>query len=318
MYHQKTLKSKVELEGKEPFGGQLVYIGMAPAPENTGIVFRSENREVKACLQNARATMCTTAIRNKELCVLNAEHLLATINWGYGISNAYINISTTYSKSRKLFKNLGLARNTEVIPYFYPGLQKVICKAIESVGIKVQEAEEKTNKLEKRIETKNLLFEPIKGNNLEFHVITNYPGIGEQTRDMIVNTENYKQIADARSYAKHVSPEKVKIRGLGKNIPRFLAKFLDLDTTGSTLAKYLCYPWLGFSHGFSRDANFFPPATKGKWEYMERMPAEIGAHSIIDGLGKLALTEKRLIGARITCRFAGHKDYMRLLKKYFR
>jgi len=315
--YQRTLKSAIELSGKEPLGGNYVKIKVSPAPTNVGIWFMAEDKRVKACLANAKASHCSTKIKNNEMSVLNSEHLLATLK-AYGISNAIISIKTDYSRSRRVFRSLGIERNTFIIPYFAPELEKRVCEKIESVGLAEQNTKRQTYRLDRKIETPEkipkLTFEPIEGENLIFKVITDYPVIGEQEVSITITPESYKTIANARSYNKHFRGEKVFKRGPGKTIPRFLASFLPVDTCGNVLAKYLCYPWFGLDHGFSRETNFLAPSTKEEWLKQERMPAEIACHSVIDGLGAVSLLEYNLIGTKITCHFGAHRDYIRLLQ----
>ncbi len=318
MPNQYTLKKPIkftEIRPLEPFGGNLVGIEAEPAPANTGLIFRSGDREVRACLENTRATMCTTAIQNKQLKVLNSEHFLATL-CAYDIANAFINIKTHNSKSRKFFKKLGFAENTVVIPYFGNDLQKNVCDAIESVGVLNQEVKRPTIRLEKEIISSNeqLKLTPINGKDLIFNITTNYSVIGEQKLETIITPKTYRRNADARSYNKHMRSEKVKTRGLGKQIPRLLAKAFSEKMT-SAIAKYFCYPYLGLNHGFSRDNSFIAPNTVEGWLDQQRMPKEICWHSIIDGLGKIALLPGKLIGVKIESKYASHKTYLKTLKE---
>ena len=318
MPNQYTINKPIKLQGIEPFGGNFVDIEIAPAPINTGLIFTSEGKQVKACLENTRATMCTTAIQNKELKVLNSEHLLATLNPVYNISNAFINIKTHDSKSREFFKKLHLAENTVVIPYFGTDLQKNVCEAIESVGALNQGVKRPIIRLEEEIISSNeqLKLTPIKGKDLVFNVITNYPVIGQQELETIITPNTYKPNADARSYNKHIRSEKVKTRGIGKQIPRFLAKVFN-EKSSSVIAKYGCYPWLGLNHGFSRDNSFIAPDIVKGWLTQQRMPKEICWHSIIDGLGKVALLPGKLVGVKIESKYASHKTYLKTLKEHF-
>ncbi len=318
MLNQYTLNDSIEFtEKKEPFGGNLVDIEVEPAPINTDIIFRSKGREVKACLENTRATMCTTAIQNKQLKVLNSEHILAALEV-YDISNAFINITTHDSKSRKLFKKLHFAKNTVVVPYFGTDLQRNVCDAIESVGVLNQEVKRPTIRLKKEIisSNKQLKLIPIEGDDLVFKVTTNYPVIGKQALETIITSKTYKRNANARSYNKHMRSEKVKTRGIGKIFPRLLAKVFS-DEKGTKIAKYLCYPWLGLNHGFSRDNSFIAPNTIEGWLKQQRMPKEICWHSIIDGLGKVALLSGKLVGVKIECEYADHKTYLKTFKRHF-
>lgn len=318
MPNQYTIKESIQFTEIEPLGGNKVDIEIEPAPKNTGIIFRSEDKEVQACLKNARATMCTTAIENKQLKVLNSEHILATL-CVYDISNAFINIKTHNSKSREFFRKMHIARNTVVIPYFGIDLQKNVCTKIESVGTLDQKIDRPTIKLKKEIISINsqLKVTPfIEGHALIFNVTTNYPIIGEQTLETMITPENYKQNANARHYNKHMRGEKVKIRGPGKQIPRLLTKVFNEEKC-TKIARYMCYPWLGLNHGFSREVSFIAPNTAEEWLEQERMPKEICWHSIVDGLGKIALLPGKLINTRIECKYANHKTYLQTFKENF-
>jgi len=327
MHTQKTISKPIPLAGIGPFGGNPVDITFVPAKPDTGIIFTVNEggveRQVKATLQNTYGGMCTTKIKNKGLTVLNAEHILATKEV-FDISNLEIQIKTHCSISREIFKYFDLFRlhkNTVVIPYFQPNLQTTVCEAIESTGIIDQGIERPTQRLKETIQSSEsdpkLIFTPNNTDNLIFKVFTDYPVIGKQEIEIIITPETYKQIANARSYNKHLGGENTIRRGPEKWATRGLGKIITSDNARSFLARGLCYPWFGFNHGFTRDTNFFPTKTKKQWLEQERMYSEIAAHSIIDALGRICLLEEKLVGVTITCKYAGHKDYLKFLKANF-
>lgn len=95
MIKQRTLKNMVWGTGIGLHTGKKVYIGLRPAPVNTGIVFHrtdlGEGALVKACPENVVDTRLSTNLGKDGVRVATVEHLMSALA-GMGIDNAYIDL----------------------------------------------------------------------------------------------------------------------------------------------------------------------------------------------------------------------------------
>ncbi|MEW6611295.1 MAG: UDP-3-O-acyl-N-acetylglucosamine deacetylase [Pseudomonadota bacterium] len=95
MVRQRTLKNMVWGTGIGLHSGKKVYIGLRPAPANTGIVFHrtdlGEGALVKACPENVVDTQLSTNLGKDGVRVATVEHLMSALA-GMGIDNAYIDL----------------------------------------------------------------------------------------------------------------------------------------------------------------------------------------------------------------------------------
>lgn len=90
---QRTLKKEYTFSGKGLHTGLKVTMVVAPAPENTGIVFvrtdLGDDARVEAVVDNVTHTQRGTTLENGEAKVSTIEHILSTFV-GLGIDNAYV------------------------------------------------------------------------------------------------------------------------------------------------------------------------------------------------------------------------------------
>ena len=295
MQYQQTVKGLINLVGREAYGGCEVKVCINPAEPNTGIVFKLPKGIIPAKLEYINPTKFSTILENHEVRLLGPEHILATL-YSYGIDNAEIKINRIPSKSLSFLRRLNLATDIEAVPYF-PGLEKTVCDKIEEVGIEVQNKPRKILRLEEKIYTEKLKFEPINNDELRIKAITDYKEIGVQEREISLSPTNYKQISTARAYC--------------KVFPDWLPEEFCRRVIGTII-----FPRFGFYSGISSNNVFRRARSAEKWKARERMDSEIACHTIIDKLGVIALLDGRLSGVYITCEFSGHKNDLAILKKY--
>ncbi len=91
MIRQRTLRNAIKATGVGLHTGDKVYLTLAPAPVNTGIVFRRVDLdpvvEIPARAENVGDTTLSTSLMANDERVSTVEHLLAAMA-GLGIDNA--------------------------------------------------------------------------------------------------------------------------------------------------------------------------------------------------------------------------------------
>jgi UDP-3-O-[3-hydroxymyristoyl] N-acetylglucosamine deacetylase len=98
MIRQRTLRNAIRATGVGLHTGEKVYLTLAPAPVDTGIVFRRVDLdpvvEIRAEARNVGDTTLSTTLVNGEHRVSTVEHLLSAMA-GLGIDNAYVDVSAS-------------------------------------------------------------------------------------------------------------------------------------------------------------------------------------------------------------------------------
>ncbi|MGB5620961.1 MAG: UDP-3-O-acyl-N-acetylglucosamine deacetylase [Gammaproteobacteria bacterium] len=98
MVKQRTLKNPVRATGVGLHTGEKVFLTLAPAPANTGIVFRRTDldpvAEIRAEADKVGDTMLGTTLIRDGVRVATVEHLLSALA-GLGVDNAYVELSAS-------------------------------------------------------------------------------------------------------------------------------------------------------------------------------------------------------------------------------
>ncbi|HID94264.1 MAG TPA: UDP-3-O-[3-hydroxymyristoyl] N-acetylglucosamine deacetylase [bacterium (Candidatus Stahlbacteria)] len=182
---QKTIKNEIVIRGIGVHTGEESSLIMKPASPNTGIIFRKDSTTIPALIEFATPVEFGTALRCSNTKVRGYEHLLSCL-YGLGIDNLICEIDGKEAP----------ALDGSALPFI---------KAIEEVGICVQN----TEKLVKRIEspiylTHNDTFimalpdEDFRVSYLLDYGVK-YPGI--QYINLKIDPESYKkEIGGARTY----------------------------------------------------------------------------------------------------------------------
>lgn len=92
---QKTLKDNFYVEGIGVHGGQKCSIAVNPAPENTGIIFisnESGNKIIPNYKNVGCTAMCTQVANDQGDTIKTIEHLMAAF-YGTGVTNAVVEVS---------------------------------------------------------------------------------------------------------------------------------------------------------------------------------------------------------------------------------
>ncbi len=98
MVKQRTLRDPIRATGVGLHTGEKVFLTLAPAPANTGIVFRRTDldpiAEIRAESDNVGDTMLGTTLIEDGVRVATVEHLLSALA-GLGVDNAYVELSAS-------------------------------------------------------------------------------------------------------------------------------------------------------------------------------------------------------------------------------
>lgn len=289
---QQTLVKRVNYIGREFYGGNDVEVGIEPADENEGILFDTKRGVVKSRLENAEQSRSSILLKNGSARVIHVEHLLATL-FAYGIDNAIVRLRRIPTRSFRFLERFGIATDIEVVPVSQDR-ELTLCNLIDSCGLQEQLGERRMLNIDGPICTEKLQFEPI-DEGLVIKATTNYSAIGEQHAQFEITPKNYKDgLSQSRAYAKHIPA----------GAPFWLA----------SLGAALAYPSFGIGHGFTHSTVFLPVGTEGEWRAQEIYPAEIARHSIVDRLGAIALMDGRLDRVKVTVKYSGHANDIRVLR----
>ena len=134
--NQKTLKSKIKLEGVGLHTGKPVSMTIKPAEPNSGIIFKrvdiSDNNLIFPNVYNVSNTsFCTTISNESGISVSTIEHLMGAF-YGVGVDNALIEV------------------NNQELPIL-DGSAKIFVEKILNVGLKVSNVPIKIIKIEKEV-----------------------------------------------------------------------------------------------------------------------------------------------------------------------
>ncbi len=94
--YQRTLRKRLSFEGIGLHTGYPVHLELAPAPENTGIVFRRtdlKDFEIEATRAHVAKVSYATTLMKKGVMISTVEHLLSTL-YGLGIDNLFIDLDS--------------------------------------------------------------------------------------------------------------------------------------------------------------------------------------------------------------------------------
>src|SRR5579859_4348870 len=82
MLHQQTIQHPVEIEGIGLHTAVRSRVRLAPAPADTGIIFRRtdlENFEIQAHVSNVARVSYATSLMRESVLISTTEHLLAAL-----------------------------------------------------------------------------------------------------------------------------------------------------------------------------------------------------------------------------------------------
>ncbi len=204
MTYQHTIARKAGISGIGLHTGVAVSLNLAPAPANTGIVFRRTDLEgfrVEARVRHVAHVSYATSLMKKGVLISTTEHLLSALA-ASGIDNVFIDLD-----------------NLEVP--IVDGSALPFLQLITEAGLRRQRAKRSYVKVLRPIEviegTKRIAVYPFATLSINYRIVFNHPAIGDQAFEFSPATGNYeKEIAPARTFGFLEEVEMLKKSGLIK------------------------------------------------------------------------------------------------------
>ncbi|MEM1404427.1 MAG: UDP-3-O-acyl-N-acetylglucosamine deacetylase [Pseudomonadota bacterium] len=208
MIRQRTLRNAIRATGVGLHTGEKVYLTLAPAPVDTGIVFRRVDLdpvvEVPASASNVGdTTLSTTLVSDDGHRVSTVEHLLSAMA-GLGIDNAFVDVSA--SEVPIMDGSAG--------PFVF---------LIQSAGIEEQNAAKKFIRIKRPITVeegdKVASFLPFDGFKVSFTIDFDHPVFRDRTAHAEIDfssTSFVKEISRARTFGFMHEIEYLRSKGLAR------------------------------------------------------------------------------------------------------
>lgn len=192
---QKTIKHPFSIVGIGIHSGKPSQIKVNPAPENFGLIFVKEGKEIRASIENVVDTRLGTSLKG----IKTVEHFLAAAK-GLGIDNLLVEV-----KGEEIPILDGSA-----LPFAQKFLEAQIVEQDEVKSfLKVSE------KIEVTGEDKKIVLSP--ADNFEIEFVVDYPVIGKQEKTFREDPEIFlKEIAPARTFGFVEDLEKLKAEGFAR------------------------------------------------------------------------------------------------------
>ncbi len=274
---QKTVDSEVTIEGIGLHSGLTSRMTFAPAPINTGLVFRVPGKgeaagviEIKAVVENVsteKDLIRATTLTCGDVCIHTVEHVLAALS-GCGISNCYIDLEGEEPPVPACGSSLSYVEMIDKAGIRDQGLPGLYYKVNRPVKLKHGQVE--------------LVVEPDEKFRITFEVNYDDPLIGLQVLSLEINPKNFREeIASSRTFAMMADVAKLQEMGLGKG-------------------------------GSAENALIFDNGTIAGGQTL-RFPDECVRHKILDLIGDLALLGMPLQG-HVKARFSGHATNVALTR----
>lgn len=203
MFLQKTIRSRVQVQGVGVHSGKPCTLHFCPAPVNTGVHFvRSDlagKPSLKVHAHSVTATGNATTLSNEHFGVSTVEHCLSAL-------------------SALRIDNLIIELDGPEIP-IVDGSSAPFLAAIKSVGFVEQDQPRKycyvTQPVYYSDGEKQAYIVPYHGLRLTLTIDFSHPAIGRQKFDLDINDKNFTtEIAGARTFGFLKDVEALKARGL--------------------------------------------------------------------------------------------------------
>jgi UDP-3-O-[3-hydroxymyristoyl] N-acetylglucosamine deacetylase len=207
MIRQRTLRNAIKATGIGLHTGEKVYLTLAPAPIDNGIVFRRTDLdpvvEIPATASNVGDTTLSTTLVSEGQRVSTVEHLLSAMA-GLGIDNAFVDVSA--SEVPIMDGSAG--------PFVF---------LIQSAGIEEQPAAKKFIRIRKPVTVedgdKKASFLPFEGFKVSFSIDFDHPVFRDRTAHAEIDfssTSFVKEISRARTFGFMHEIEYLRSQGLAR------------------------------------------------------------------------------------------------------
>ncbi|MEH6585376.1 MAG: UDP-3-O-acyl-N-acetylglucosamine deacetylase [Halioglobus sp.] len=207
MIRQRTLRNSIKATGVGLHTGEKVYLTLAPAPVDTGIVFRRVDLdpvvEIPGRADNVADTTLSTGLLANGERVSTVEHLMAAMA-GLGIDNAYVDVSAPE------------------VPIM-DGSAGPFVFLIQSAGIEEQNAAKKFIRIKRKVTVEDgdkvASFLPFDGFKVAFTIDFDHPVFRDRTAhaDVDFSTTSFvKEISRARTFGFMHEIEYLRSKGLAR------------------------------------------------------------------------------------------------------
>ena len=202
MESQHTLAAPIEFSGLGLHTGESVQVRVAPAPPETGLVFRRvdlDGFEIEAVVQNVARVAYATTLMKQGVLISTVEHLLSSL-YIFGVDNAVIEID-----------------NLEVPILDGSALEFV--EKIAGTGLEQQSARRRYLRVEKPLEVRDrdrtIAVYPADRFQISYSIDFDHPMIGRQKFDFEASPEVFsREVAPARTFGFYREVEQLKEKGL--------------------------------------------------------------------------------------------------------
>jgi UDP-3-O-[3-hydroxymyristoyl] N-acetylglucosamine deacetylase len=204
---QKTINSKIQLQGVGLHNGIKVNLSLIPAEANSGIVFKrtdikNEKNIIEANYKNVNSPILCTKIKNlHSVSVSTIEHLMGAF-YGEGIDNILVEV------------------DAPEVPIM-DGSAFDFVEAIKLVGTKTQNYQKKFIKVIKKVEVKDgpkyISIEPLSNELIiDFEIVYKNPLIRTRRKEFNFNKDDLTSIYNSRTFCLYEDIDKIKNQGLAK------------------------------------------------------------------------------------------------------
>lgn len=207
MIRQRTLRNAIKATGVGLHTGEKVYLTLAPAPVDSGIIFRRVDLnpvvEIHAKASNVGDTTLSTTLVHDGHRVSTVEHLLSAMA-GLGIDNAYVDVSA--SEVPIMDGSAG--------PFVF---------LIQSAGIEEQSAAKKFIRIKRPVTVQDgdkvASFLPFDGFKVSFTIDFDHPVFRDRTAHAEIDfssTSFVREISRARTFGFMHEIEYLRSKGLAR------------------------------------------------------------------------------------------------------
>ena len=207
MIRQRTLRNAIRATGVGLHTGEKVYLTLAPAPVDTGVVFRRVDLDpvvsISASAANVGETTLSTTLVKGAHRISTVEHLLSAMA-GLGIDNAYVDVSAAE------------------VPIM-DGSAGPFVFLIQSAGIEEQPAPKKFIRIKRPVTLeegdKSVSFLPFDGFKVSFTIDFDHPVFRDRVMHAEIDfssTSFVKEISRARTFGFMHEIEHLRSQGLAR------------------------------------------------------------------------------------------------------
>jgi len=203
LFLQKTIARPVSVAGIGIHSGRTVQLKLAPAPADTGIVFRrtdSGGVEIPALASEVSSVELATTLGRDDVTISTVEHLLAAIRI-CDLDNLWIDLDGPEVP----------ILDGSALPFLH---------LLEAAGARAQDLPRKilavTAPVEVELGGKRIRVSPYPGLRISYSVDFAHDSIGHQELDLAVTRESFeRELAPARTFALKEDVDRLYRRGLG-------------------------------------------------------------------------------------------------------